>query len=171
MCGSTLQRDLYKWLGSRRWLNAIAFTGHLRAVVADRYAGTAFSRYIAAAKQNRFFCSRVDRAVFGSAAKASRGGKRVPRILVVEEGASRTHVHGCFAFPAWVDREHASEILTQCWIAGPYGLNDVRCVPASADVFASNADRSWGGYIIKQVDAKAFAVDYNALVLPAADKN
>ena len=171
MYGSSLQRDLFRWLGSRQWSNAIAFTGHLRSGVADRYMGSASSRYMAAARQNRFFCSRVDRAVFGSSAKASRGGKRVPRVLVVEEGASRTHVHGCFAFPTWVEASEAAETLTRCWVDGPYGLNDVECTPISADVFASGGGRSWGGYILKQVDGKSFAVDYNALVLPAADKN
>lgn len=93
------------------------------------------------------------------------------RVLVVEEGASRTHVHGCFAFPLWVGAADATDILTRCWIKGPYGLNDVRCVPISADVFAADAEHSWGGYILKQVDGKSFTVDYNALVLPAADKN
>ena len=171
MYDSTLQRDLYQWLASRQWHNAIAFTGHLYSGVADRYTGSASSRYMAAAKQNRFFCSRVDRAVFGSSAKVSRGGKRVPRILVVEEGVSRTHVHGCFAFPAWVEAPKAAETLTRCWIGGPYGLNDVKCASIDADVFASGAGRSWGGYILKQVHGKSFSVDYNTLVLPAADKN
>lgn len=166
-----LQHELYSWLGTRQWHNAIAFTGHLRLAVADRYVGTVAGRYMAAEKQNRFFCTRVDRAVFGSTARTSRGGKRVPRVLVVEEGASRTHVHGCFAFPLWVGQPEAIKTLTRCWIDGPYGLNDVRCVPVVADVFAPCGDRSWGGYILKQVDGKLFSVDYNALVLPAADTN
>lgn len=171
MDGFELRRELHHWLGSRRWHNAIAFTGHLHASVAERWVGTASSRHMAAARQNRFFCCRVDRAVFGSSARASRGGRRVPRVLVVEEGTSRTHVHGCFAFPTWMKANEASVILARCWVEGPYGMNDVRCVPVISDVFASGESRSWGGYILKQVGASSFAVDYNALVLPAADNN
>jgi hypothetical protein len=166
-----IQGELHRWIGAREWGNAMAFTGHLRFSVSDRYAGTKNDRYLAAIKQNRFFCARLDRAVYGSSAKVARGGKRVPRVLVVEEGVLRTHVHGCFAFPNWVDETKAADTLKACWIAGPYGLNDARCDPMVSSTFTSLADPSWFSYIFKQVDAESFSVDYQSLLLPAADIN
>jgi len=165
------QEELRRWIGGMQWSNAIAFTGHLRSSVADRHIRTKYDRNMAAVRQNRFFCTRLDREIYGSSAKATRGGKRVPRVLVVEEGALRTHVHGCFAFPEWVDEPTAANALKACWLAGPYGLNDAQCDPMVSSTFITSADPSWFGYIFKQVDAESFSVDYQSLVLPGADKN
>lgn len=171
MNNEQLQEELRRWIGGRQWGNAIAFTGHLRSSVADRYTRTKDDRNMAAVKQNRFFCTRLDRTIYGSSAKAARGGKRVPRVLVVEEGAVRTHVHGCFAFPEWVDEATAAKALKACWLAGPYGLNDVQCDPMVSSTFTTSADPSWFGYIFKQVDPEFCSVDYESLELPGADKN
>lgn len=167
----TQEEQLRRWIGERKWGNAIAFTGHLRSSISDRYIGTKDERYMAAVRQNRFFCTRLDRAIYGSSAKATRGGKRVPRVLVVEEGTVRTHVHGCFAFPEWVDEATAADALKACWLAGPYGLNDTQCDPMVSSTFTASADPSWFGYMFKQVDIESSSVDYESLVLPGADKN
>lgn len=167
-----LRLEFEDWLGARQWLNATAFTGHLHPSVAESHRGTAETRFFMAARQNRFFCTLVDRAVYGSASKRKRGMKRVPRVLVIEEGAIRTHVHGCFAFPLWVGQAEAAEILTTAWKAAPFGLPDVRCAPVTdVRTFFSCGVETWGAYILKQVRANGLGVDLDCLVLPAADTN
>lgn len=167
-----LRLEFREWLGSRQWLNATAFTGHLFPSVAENNRGTAEKRFFSAARHNRFFCALVDRAVYGSASKKRRGMKRVPRVLVVEEGAIRTHVHACFAFPLWVGQAEASEILATAWTSAPFGLPDVRCAPVTDVRTFFNGDvETWGAYMLKQVRANGLGIDLDCLVLPAADIN
>lgn len=160
-----------QWFERVRWTRSVAFTAHIKTRDGDVTRGTKEQRSIAASRQNRFFCARVDRAVFGSCARRCRGGRRVPRLLVIEEGVSRTHVHGFFCFPSWVDDARAEEILTRAWIQSPHGLNDVVCKPMQDSAFDIHAERTWGDYIVKQVDHDNAVIDLETLVLPNADNN
>lgn len=167
----SLRSQLEDWLGGRRWTNSIAFTGHLRSSASALGSNTGDRRFIAVARHNRFFCTRIDRAVFGSVSRKHRGGKRVPRVLVIENGALCLHVHGLFSFPEWLDPSEASELLRQHWVAAPHGANDVLCEPALTPFPTASSAKSWGGYIFKQVTAGSLTVDFETLVLPAADIN
>jgi hypothetical protein len=171
LVSATLSEAWRRWLQAVPWTRSVAFTAHIRAGNGEVTKGTKEQRSLAASRHNRFFCARVDRAVFGSCARSRRGGRRVPRMLVIEEGASRTHVHGFFCFPPWVDDSRAEEILTHAWVRSPCGVNDVVCKPMQDSAFDIRAERTWGDYILKQVNYDNAVIDLGTLVLPNADNN
>jgi hypothetical protein len=116
--------------------NPVALTLTMKKRVAWRVADA-----IMASRNFRHFRNRLERALFGNAAK--RHGKRLKLVAVIETSADqRLHYHCIVDRPSFCSFERFSGIIREQWSKTDFGYYQI-------DI-QDQADDGWTDYILKQ---------------------
>lgn len=151
------------WLSEYDWKGSLAVTAHYSDRFLHYFNNQNKERlWFAAITINTKFLNKLNKRVFGNASK--RFGKKVECLIVIEQEASKTHMHAMIKIPSHKTAIDFEENIQDAWMKTLNTNRDIKISLNDNRTFRQN----FGGYITKEVKPNnTDCIDWSNSILPA----